>query len=144
MYSALLDTDIFSDILKGQNAVVRERVKDHLSIYDCYALSVVTVMEVIKGLHKARREEHIATLMERFRAAEILTLDLRSAELAGRICGDMERTGQTIGFADPIIAAIAIRHNLTLVTGNTAHYRRIQQIGYPLRLENWREAAAPA
>jgi tRNA(fMet)-specific endonuclease VapC len=36
-----------------------------------------------------------------------------------------------------MIAAIAIRHSLDLVTGNTAHYQRIQQLGYPLTLVNW-------
>ena len=35
-----------------------------------------------------------------------------TAELAGRIAGDLERTGQLIGTADTIIAAIAIEHGL--------------------------------
>ena len=37
-----------------------------------------------------------------------------------------------------MIAAIAIDQGLELVTGNTAHYQRIQQLGYPLTLVNWR------
>ena len=40
--------------------------------------------------------------------------------------------------ADPMIAAIALVHGLDLVTGNTAHYQRIQQLGYQLVLVNWR------
>ena len=31
-----------------------------------------------------------------------------------------------------MIAAIALHHGLELVTGNTSHYQRIQQLGYPL------------
>jgi tRNA(fMet)-specific endonuclease VapC len=58
--------------------------------------------------------------------------------LAGRIAGDLERTGQPIGLADPMIAAIALPHNLDLITGNTAHFLRVQQLGYPLTLGNWR------
>ena len=65
-------------------------------------------------------------------------LDLRSAELAGRIYADLERAGQPIGRADPMIAAIALRHDLTLVTGNLSHYERIQKLGYNLELDNWR------
>jgi predicted nucleic acid-binding protein len=42
--------------------------------------------------------------------------------------GDLDRIGQPIGLADPIIAAIAIGQGLELVTGNTAHYQRIQQL----------------
>jgi len=68
----------------------------------------------------------------------ILSLDQSAAELAGRIAGDLERTGQPIGRADPMIAAIALQHSLELVTGNTAHYQRIQQVGYQLRVVNWR------
>jgi len=37
-----------------------------------------------------------------------------------------------------MIAAVALVHGLELVTGNTAHYQRIQQFGYPLILANWR------
>jgi len=32
----------------------------------------------------------------------------------------------------------AIQHDLTLVTGNQAHYQRLQELGYPLKLDNWR------
>lgn len=37
-----------------------------------------------------------------------------------------------------MIAAIALRHGLTLVTGNLSHYQRIQALGYGLKLDNWR------
>jgi tRNA(fMet)-specific endonuclease VapC len=37
-----------------------------------------------------------------------------------------------------MIAAIALKHGLELATGNTSHYQRIQQLGYPLTLVNWR------
>jgi tRNA(fMet)-specific endonuclease VapC len=46
--------------------------------------------------------------------------------------------GQPIGTADPMITAIALHHGLELVTGNTAHFQRVQQLGYPLILANWR------
>jgi predicted nucleic acid-binding protein len=60
--------------------------------------------------------------------------------LAGRIYAELERSGQPIGRADPIIAAIAITQNLLLATGNTRHYERIQQLGFALRLTNWKTA----
>jgi len=40
--------------------------------------------------------------------------------------------------ANPLIAATALHHNLVLVTGNTAHYQRLQALGYDLRLDDWR------
>ena len=51
---------------------------------------------------------------------------------------DLENTGQPIGRADPMIAAIAIENDLTLITGNTVHYERLQKLGYSLNLDNWR------
>jgi predicted nucleic acid-binding protein len=69
---------------------------------------------------------------------EVLEFERNSAELAGRIAGDSDRTGQTIGNADPMIAAVALQHGLELVTGNADHYQRIQRPGYPLTPVNWR------
>jgi len=50
----------------------------------------------------------------------------------------LEKTGQTIGRADPLIAGIALQHNLILITGNTKHFERIVRLGYPLRMDDWR------
>jgi tRNA(fMet)-specific endonuclease VapC len=38
----------------------------------------------------------------------VLSFEPSAAELAGRIAGDLERTGRPIGTADTMIAAIAI------------------------------------
>jgi tRNA(fMet)-specific endonuclease VapC len=38
-----------------------------------------------------------------------------------------------------MIAAIAIQHNLTLVTGNLSHYRRIEGLGNSLKADTWHE-----
>jgi len=71
-------------------------------------------------------------------AEDVLDFQQPAAELAGRIWGDIDRTGQPIGCADPMIAANALTHGLELATGNISHYQRIQQLGYPLTLVNWR------
>jgi len=39
-----------------------------------------------------------------------------------------------------MIAATAIEHDCVLVTGNTQHFARIQALGYPLQLDNWRDS----
>jgi len=136
--SELLDTDAFSEVLKGVNPNIVARATQYRSQFGVYTISTITVVEIVKGFHKVQREEHLQKFLARLSTVEILTLDLKSAELAGRIYADLERTGQPIGRADPMIAAIAIQHDLTLVTGNTAHYTRIQTLGHHLRLDNWR------
>lgn len=138
MSKALLDTDIFSEVLKGVDQQVTARATAYHANYGHYTISSITVMEIVKGFHKLQREDCI----DRFRSilpdVELLDIDVPSAELAGRIYADLERTGQPIGRADPIIAACALHHNLILVTGNTSHYARIQTLGFNLRLDNWR------
>lgn len=138
MDKALLDTDIFSEVLKGVDPTVAVRKTAYLSAFGQYTVSLVTVAEIVKGFHKQRREDRIGQFLARVSVVELLTLELRSAELAGRIYADLERSGQPIGHADPIIAAIAIDHDLVLVTGNQAHFRRIEALGYGLKLDNWR------
>ena len=138
MDKALLDTDILSEILKGVDRTVAARAAAYRAVWGRYTVSTITVVEVVKGLHKVGRDDAIQRFLTGLSSVEILTLDLQSAELAGRIYADLERTGQTIGRADPMIAAIALKNQLTLVSGNLSHYRRIKVLGYGLQLENWR------
>jgi tRNA(fMet)-specific endonuclease VapC len=135
---ALLDTDIFSEILKGIDQSVVTHATAYRAAFGRYTISVITVMEIVKGLHKLQREDRVQQFLTGLTSVELLTQDVHSSELAGRIYADLERTGQPIGRADPIIAAIALRHDLTLITGSVAHYRRIQTLGYGLKLDNWR------
>ncbi len=101
--------------------------------------SVITVMEIIQGLQKVGASPK---RIQAFRTAivpeEILPFDQDAADLAGLIAGDLDRVGRPIGRCDPMIAALAIKNGLELATGNTSHYQRIQQLGYPLTLVNWR------
>ncbi len=140
MDRVLLDTDIFSEILKGIDETVVARATAYVTLFDHYTLSTITVMEIIKGLHKLQREDRVQQFLNSLSSVELLTFDLPAAEIAGRIYADLERTGQPIGRADPMIAALALHHNLTLVTGNQSHYQRIQTLGYDLKLDNWRSA----
>ncbi len=138
MDKSLLDTDIFSEILKGIDFHVVAQATAYRAIFGRYTISTITVLEIIKGLHKMEREDRIEQFLDGLVTVDILTLDMQSAELAGRIYADLERIGQPIGRADPIIASIALRYGLTLITGNQAHYQRIRDLGYKLQLDNWR------
>jgi tRNA(fMet)-specific endonuclease VapC len=134
----LLDTDTLSEILRGINQTVAARSVAYLTLFARHTISVITVIEIVRGFHRRQLEDRIQRFLALESDMELLTLDALSAELAGRITADLERSGQTIGWADPMIAAIALRHRLTLVTGNLSHYERIQDLGYGLQLDNWR------
>ncbi|MBD2278290.1 MAG: type II toxin-antitoxin system VapC family toxin [Dolichospermum sp. DEX189] len=135
----LLDTDILSEVRKGKNPQVVAKAIAYKTIFKKYTISVITVSEVIKGWRKLNRNDRIQEFLIDLPQMEILSLEQKSAELSGLIYADLEKTGQTIGLADVLIAAIAIENNLILVTGNTKHYQKIQSLGYPLQLDNWRD-----
>ena len=96
-------------------------------------------MEIVKGMHKMDRTAALNRFLEGIQSSEMLPFDQPGAEIAGRICGDLERAGQPIGRADVMIAAIPLQRDLTPVTGNTRHYQYIQSVGYPLSIADWRE-----
>jgi tRNA(fMet)-specific endonuclease VapC len=135
---ALLDTDTLSEIRKGKHPAITAKAKTYRKVFGYYSFSAVTVLEVVRGYQKAQDFQRLHAFLASIASEEIFPLDTSAAELAGRITGDLDRVGQPIGRADPMIAAIAIEQGLELVTGNTAHYQRIQQLGYPLILVNWR------
>jgi tRNA(fMet)-specific endonuclease VapC len=135
---ALLDTDTLSEIGKGMNPTVTGNAIAYRRAFGHYTLSAISVMEIVSGHQRRQAGQRIAQFLASLASEDIIAFDQDAAELAGRITGDLYRTGQTIGMADPMIAAIALTHRLELVTGNTGHFQRIQQLGYPLILNNWR------
>lgn len=108
--------------------------------HERFTTSVVTVMEMAKGFHKAGRADAIDRLMLALSLHRVLTFGSENAVLAGRILADLDRAGLPVGRADPMIASMAIRHGLVLVTGNMEHFGRIASLGYPLRLDTWHSA----
>ena len=138
MKKSLLDTDIFSDITKGVNPTVASRATAYRKAFFRYTISAVTFMEVVRGYQKKQATRQLHNFLIAIASEEVIPFDQAGAELAGRIAGELERIGQPLGLADPMIAALALTHGLELVTGNTAHFQRVQQLGYPLSLVNWR------
>ncbi len=138
MNKALLDTDILSEITKGIDPTVARNATTYYQGFGQFTLSAVTVMEIVQGFQKKQSFQKLQSFMARIAAEEVIHLDRTDGALAGRIAGELDRTGQSIGTADSMIAAIALEHGLELVTGNTAHFQRVQQLGYPLTLANWR------
>ena len=92
----------------------------------------------MRGFQRTQATARLNAFLATLPHMEVLLFDQPAAALAGRIAGELERTGHPIDMADTMIAAIAIDHGLELVTGNTTHFQRIQQLGYPLTLVNWR------
>jgi len=138
MEPSLLDTDIFSEVLKGQNQKVTQNASLYRQQFGRYTISAPTITEMVKGFQKLGRADRIDALMKGLDSEEVLPFNREAALVAGQMYGELEKAGQPIGRLDPLIAAIAIVHNLRLVTGNTKHFERAIALGFPLKLGNWR------
>ena len=52
MNKALLDTDIFSELGKGVDQTVARNGATYRATFSRYSISVITIMEVVRGLEK--------------------------------------------------------------------------------------------
>jgi tRNA(fMet)-specific endonuclease VapC len=135
---ALLDTDILSGITKAVNPTVIARASAYRPVFSRYTLSAVTLIKVVRGYQKKQATRQLQNFLTAVASEEVLAFDRPAAELAGRIAGELEQIGHPIGLADPMIASLALANGLEQVTGNSVHFQRVQNLGYPLILVNWR------
>jgi len=81
-------------------------------------VSVLTRTEVLAGMH-AHEEARTLELLD---ALALLPADAAVADRAGRLIYRNARQGTRLSFADALIGATALQHNLTLVTANARHF----------------------
>jgi predicted nucleic acid-binding protein len=127
----LLDTDTIIYILKG-NDVVKKNLQCHIE--DPMKISIITLMELYYGAHKSGKVAGNLAKVKRLETEfEIISTSKESAEIFGLLKATLEKSGKRLDDFDLIIAACAMTHNLTLVTNNVAHFKRIEG----LKLTNW-------
>lgn len=131
----LLDTNVAIDILRGR----KRRVRDELQLASAssvIALSAITVFELAYGAFKSQHPAVHRARLSALLASDLTVLPFETddAEVAGRIRASLATAGISIGPYDLLIGAQALRHNLTLVTADTAEFGRIAG----LKLATWR------
>jgi predicted nucleic acid-binding protein len=138
MSRRLLDTDILSEIIKGKNEAVAAKATAYLAEHGRFTTTAVSVAEIVYGFRRVGREDRVDQFEASLTAAEVRPLDDAAGRLAGRINADLERTGRIIGLPDVLIAAIALRNDVPVVTGNVTHFEQVQAAGYALTIDNWK------
>ena len=130
----LLDTNACVDYFTGRYPTVVTRIQGS-SPEDLF-VSVVVVAELRYGAdHSARRRTNHARIDALVEEIEPLDFDRRAAATYGRVRAQLEAGGTRIGPNDMLIAAHALSRGLTVVTDNTAEFRRVKG----LKVENWRQ-----
>jgi predicted nucleic acid-binding protein len=95
-------------------------------------LSVVTVSELLVGVHRANTEERRKSrhaFVEQI-ISTIAALDFTTpvARIHSEICAGLQQIGQPIGAHDMIIAATAKFHGLGVVTKNAGEFSRVPNL----------------
>jgi tRNA(fMet)-specific endonuclease VapC len=128
----LLDTNICIYII---NEHPKNVVKKICNLNPCdIKISSITVAELEYGVSKSKRmDQNLVTLRDFLSSFDIISFDIRDAEIYGIIRAELEHRGELIGPYDMQLAAQALARDLIFVTNNTAEFSRIKK----LKLENW-------
>jgi predicted nucleic acid-binding protein len=124
MDAVLLDTDVFSILMKGTDAraaLYKPHVKGKT-----IALSFVTVGELFAwSVKRGWGATKISDLERRIKTAVIVPYDLNLCRQFGQIKAEMLKVGRTVPSNDLWIAACALRHSIPLVTHNAKDFAGI-------------------
>ena len=128
--SFLLDTNVISEHLRGKSSLTHRMFQyaGRLSI------STIGLGELYAWVHLKPEQKWINGAISDFlKECEILNFDRRCAEIFGELRGYLKPRGITVPPVDLMIASVALVHDLTLVTHNTADFQQVPN----LRLDDW-------
>ena len=127
MSTFLLDTSVIIDAIKGKRN--RDQLlKDLLHQGHLLACCPINVTEVYAGM-RTHEETRTLNLLE---SLQYYPITWPIARLAGELKRDYGRRGVSLATTDATIAAVALHHQLTLITDNLRHYPMKELTLYPL------------
>jgi tRNA(fMet)-specific endonuclease VapC len=130
----LIDTSIWIPYLKGRNDPLRDRLRGTPRT-DLAGCSIVWA-ELLHGATKYDLPvKRVALIEETLSGLVCLNFDLEAAHEYARIRDHLERERKIIGGNDLMIAAIALAHDLTVITHNSGEFSRV----HGLKVEDWAE-----
>ena len=141
MQKLILDTDIFSEVLKQRDPIVVENARVYLTRHRSLTLTYVSAHEMHFGLRAKQDSQALANLTKVFALSEIILPLGEDYILAAETRGRARTLGMQLALDDALIGAVATRLGLPVCTGNTSHYLHMRQAGLPVELTNWRERA---
>ncbi|MBI4331686.1 MAG: type II toxin-antitoxin system VapC family toxin [Chloroflexi bacterium] len=130
----LFDTNVLSEILKRTPSPLLVARLAGVPPEQQFT-TAITVGEMVYGAHRSDRPAHFLRQLEERVWPNVNVLPFgRSAAVAyGQLRARLERNGTPLAEPDLRIAAIALAHDFTLVTGNIRHFARVPG----LRVEDW-------
>jgi len=130
----LIDTDTLGNLLSKRPSVRLLRRLSATSPSQQFT-STITAGELYYGIERSSQSEKLRERLEDevWPRVTVLPFDVKAAEVYGRLRAELERKGEPLSDPDLMIASIALANSLTLITGNTKHFKRVNE----LQIENW-------
>jgi tRNA(fMet)-specific endonuclease VapC len=129
--SFLLDTDTCSTHLKRPSGLMHRFMQHSGGLY----IAAIVLGELYTWAYHRKTPASLVQRIQNDLLPDVKVLDFDSAcaQEFGRVRGQLLQTGISVSRVDLLIAAVALVHNLTLVTHNTADFQNIPG----LRLDDW-------
>lgn len=125
----LIDTDIASYYLRGKHNL--SEIFDQKGV-DQIRLSVVSLAELeVLAFRNPRSKINLSSIAFFSQKLGVLDLDIRIWRLFSEMKAALLSSGSVRGDFDILIAAVAKRHGLVLITNNVSHYEGL------VTVENW-------
>ena len=128
----MLDTNTASYIIKGEPAVVRERLLNVAMSSVC--VSAITEAELLRGVAKKPEAKHLPVVVKEFLLrVDILPWDSDAADAYAQLRTACENEGKPLGAMDMLIAAHSVAVGTILITNDKAFYN----VEHHLLLQDW-------
>jgi tRNA(fMet)-specific endonuclease VapC len=128
----LVDTNILIYLCNSKSKPLENKFKTHQP--DEFAVSAITVGEMIYGVNKSRqRYRNLQAILKIVSPFRILDFDSSDGWQYGEIRAELEKKGTIIGGNDIMIAAQARGRGLIVITNNIKEYKRVPS----LKIEDW-------
>ena len=128
----MLDTNTASYIIKGEPAVIRERLRNVPMAKVC--VSAITEAELLRGVAKKPEAKHLPVVVKEFLLrVEILPWDSDAANAYAQLRTACENEGKPLGNMDMLIAAHSVAVGAVLITNDKAFYN----VEHHLMLDDW-------
>ena len=122
MADILVDTSVWIDFFRNEKGPTGD-ILDALLAEDRVLLCGVVEMEIFQGL----RKKELGELQSVFTLIPYIETQREDFILAGTLWQDLRKKGQTIPSTDCLIAALCLRHDLTLFSLD-AHFDKLAQL----------------
>jgi len=126
----LLDTNICIYYFKGQFEL-KEKIEK--IGFQRFAISEITLAELIFGAEKSQKKEQNIKVVEDFADRISIIPIFDSIRIYGREKARLKQKGTVISDLDLFIGSTAIANDMILVTRNVKEFERMENI----RIENW-------